>query len=75
MHPDVVYPWYPLQRGGHIHEAQLADHRVLSFTFANADGSLVPIPAEVVRVMEELPDSEELHERINVAARLAADQR
>ena len=73
--PDVVYPWYPVRPGGHIHEARLADHRVLSFTFANADGSLVPIPAEVVRVMETLSDSEELHERINVAARIAADQR
>lgn len=75
MHPDVVYPWYPVQRGGHIHDTQLAGHRTLSFTLANADGTHVTIPAEVVRVMETLPDSGELHERINVAARIAADQR
>jgi hypothetical protein len=75
MHPYVLYPWYPLQRGGHIHEAQLTDYRTLSFTFANADGTLVAIPEDVVRVMETLPDSGELHERINVAARIAADRR
>jgi hypothetical protein len=40
MHPNVVYPWYPLQRGGHIHETQLADNRALAFTFADADGTL-----------------------------------
>jgi hypothetical protein len=75
MHPDVVYPWYPVHRGGHIDELQLAEHRTRSFTFADADGSLVAIPEEVVQVMETLPDSGELHERINVAARIAADQR
>ena len=75
MHPDVVYPWYPLQRGGRIHESQRSDHRTLALTFAKPDGTLVPIPAEVVRVMDTLPDTGELHERINVAARIAADQR
>ena len=62
-------------RCGHIHEAQLTDYRRLSFTFANADGTLVAIPEDVVRVMETLPDSGELHERINLAARIAADRR
>jgi hypothetical protein len=57
MHPNVVYPWYPLQRGGHIHETQLVDNRALAFTFADADGTLVAIPEEVVRVLETLPDS------------------
>jgi hypothetical protein len=75
MHPNVVYPWYPLLRGGHIHKAQLADNRALAFTFADADGTLVAIPEEVVRVLETLPDSGQLHERINTAARIAADQR
>ena len=75
MHADVIYPWYPLQRGGHIHDTQLKDHRTVSFTVANADGTLVAIPEEVVRVMEALPDSGQLHERINVAARIAAEQR
>jgi hypothetical protein len=75
MHPDIVYPWYPVQRGGHIHEPQLDEHRTRSFTFENPDGTLVAIPAEVVRAMETLPDFGQLHERINVAARLAADQR
>jgi hypothetical protein len=75
MHPDVVYPWYPLQRGAHIHETQFTDYRTLSLTLANPDGTLVPIPTEVVRAMETLPDTGELHERINVAARIAADQR
>jgi hypothetical protein len=75
MHTNVVYPRYPLQRGGHIHETQLADNRALAFTFADADGTLVAIPEEVVRVLETLPDSGQLHERINTAARIAADQR
>jgi hypothetical protein len=75
--PNVVYPWYPLRRGGHIHETQLADNRALAFTFADADDTLVAIPEEVVRVLERetLPDSGQLHERINTAARIAADQR
>jgi len=75
MHADVVYPWYPVQRGGHIHEPRLTEHRTRSFTFADVDGTLVAIPEEVVQVMETLPDSGELHERINMAARIAADQR
>ena len=75
MHPNVVYPWYPLQRRGHIHETQLVDNRALAFTFADADGTLVAIPEEVVRVLETLPDSGQLHERINTAARIAAEQR
>ena len=57
------------------HETQLADNRALAFTFADADGTLVAIPEEVVRVLETLPDSGQLHERINTAARIAADQR
>jgi hypothetical protein len=75
MFPEILYPWYPLRPGGHIHEARLTDYMTLPLTVANADGTLAPIPEDVVRVMETLPDSGELHERINVAARIASDQR
>jgi hypothetical protein len=75
MFPEISYPWYPLRPGGHIHEAQRTDCRLLSLTIANADGTVTAIPEDVVRVMESLPDSWPLHQRINVAARIAADQR
>jgi hypothetical protein len=80
MLPEISYPWYPLRPGGHIHETQRTDHRLLSFTIANADGTLAAIPEDVVRMMESLPDSTALdsaalHQRINMAARIAADQR
>ena len=81
MTPEDAYDWYPLQERVGILE--LADAGAIdrdessttSITVVGEQDELaIVIPADVVAALDSVPAGE-LHERINAAARVAAERR
>jgi hypothetical protein len=80
MTPEDAYEWYPLQQRVGILE--LADAGAISpaetdkatLTIVGEEDELAhEIPSEVVEALDSVPPGE-LHERINAAARVAAER-
>jgi hypothetical protein len=81
MTPEDAYDWYPLRQRVGVSETSdagpisLAEGSKLSFTVVGAeDGIDYEIPPEVVEALDSVPPGD-LYERINAAARVAAERR
>ena len=81
MTPEDAYDWYPLQERVGILELadagaiDLDESSTTSITVVGEQDELaIVIPAEVVAALDSVPPGE-LHERINAAARVAAERR
>ena len=81
MTPEDAYDWYPLQERVGILELadagaiDLDESLTTSITVVGEQDELaIVIPADVVAALDSVPPGE-LHERINAAARVAAERR
>jgi len=81
MSPEDAYDWYPLQERVGILELadagaiDLDESSTTSITVVGEQDELaIVIPADVVAALDSVPPGE-LYERINAAARLAAERR
>ena len=81
MTPEDAYDWYPLQERVGILELadagaiDLDESSTTSITVVGEQDELaIVIPADVVAALDSVPPGE-LYERINAAARLAAERR
>jgi hypothetical protein len=81
MSPEDAYDWYPLQQRVGILELSdagafsLAESDKATLTVVGEEDELAhEIPAEVVAELDSVPPGE-LYERINAAARVAAERR
>ena len=81
MTPEDAYDWYPLQERVGILELadagaiDLDEPSTTSITVVGEQDELaIVIPADVVAALDSVPAGE-LHERINAAARVAAERR
>jgi hypothetical protein len=81
MTPEDAYDWYPLQeRVGILEPADpgaidLDESSTTSITVVGEQDELaIVIPADVVAALDRIPPGA-LHERINAAARFAAEHR
>ena len=81
MSPEDVYDWYPLrQRVGILDGgfddpiSHLGSGRTSLTVVGEEDELAFVIPSEVLDLLDSVPPGD-LHERINAAARMAAERR
>ena len=81
MAPEDVYEWYPLRQrvgileGGYDEPISRVEPGKTSLTVVGEEDELAyVIPPEIVDALDSVPPGD-LHERINAAARVAAERR